>query len=80
MVRYRTLGGRASRQQERSFGTDRREADDFALRVEHDKRACVFIDPTADDVLFRAYAEIWLGRHLGAEQMGQARYRPPASS
>jgi len=47
VVRYRTLGGRASRQQERSFGADRREADDFALKVEHDKRARVFIDPAA---------------------------------
>jgi hypothetical protein len=67
VVRYRTLGGRASRQQERSFGADRREADDFALKVEHDKRARVFIDPTAGDVLFRAYAQTWLARHLGAD-------------
>jgi integrase len=67
VVRYRTLGGRASRQQERSFGADRREADDFALKVEHDKRARVFIDPAAGDVLFRAYAQTWLSRHLGAD-------------
>lgn len=67
VVRYRTLGGRASRQQERPFGADRREADDFALKVEHDKRARVFIDPAAGDVLFRAYAQTWLARHLGAD-------------
>jgi integrase len=67
VVRYRTLGGRASRQQERSFGTSRREADDFALKVEHDKRASVFIDPAAGDVLFRGYAETWLSRHTGAD-------------
>jgi integrase len=37
VVRYRTTGGRSSRQREQSFGTDRREAEDFALKVEHDK-------------------------------------------
>jgi hypothetical protein len=67
VVRYRTLGGRASRQQERSFDADRREASNFALKVEHDKRARVFIDPAAGDVLFRAYAQTWLARHLGAD-------------
>jgi hypothetical protein len=39
MVRYRTAGGRASHQRERSFGADLREAEDFALKVEYDKRA-----------------------------------------
>jgi hypothetical protein len=48
MVRYRTPGGRASHQREQSF-TAKRNADDFALKVEHDKRANVFIDPRADD-------------------------------
>ena len=45
VVRYRTAGGRSSRQREQSFGTDLREAEDFALKVEHDKRARVFVDP-----------------------------------
>jgi hypothetical protein len=47
VVRYRTQGGRASRQRERSFGGDLREAEDFLLKVEHDKKAHVFIDPNA---------------------------------
>ena len=67
MVRYRTAGGRSSRQRERSFGDDRREAEDFALKVEHDKRARVFVDPKAGQALFRAEAESWLDQHLGAE-------------
>jgi integrase len=67
VVRYRTAGGRSSRQRERSFGGDRREAEDFALKVEHDKRARVFVDPKAGQVLFRAAADTWLDQHLGAD-------------
>ena len=47
VVRYRTEGGRASRQREQSFGDDLREAENFLLKVEHDKKAHVFIDPKA---------------------------------
>jgi hypothetical protein len=67
VVRYRTPGGRAGRQQEQSFGDDKREAENFALKVEHDKRAHVFIDPKRGDILFRTYAETWVGRHLGTD-------------
>jgi integrase len=67
VVRYRTTGGRSSRQREQSFGTDLREAEDFALKVEHDKRAHVFVDPKAGRVLFRDAAETWLDQHLGAD-------------
>jgi integrase len=67
VVRYRTTGGRSSRQREQSFGDDRREAEDFALKVEHDKRARTFVDPKAGRVLFRDAAGIWLGQHLGAD-------------
>ena len=47
IVRYRTPGGRSSRQREQSFGDDLREAENFLLKVEHDKKAHVFIDPKA---------------------------------
>ena len=67
VVRYRTTGGRSSRQREQSFGDDLREAEDFALKVEHDKRARTFVDPKAGRVLFRDAAETWLGQHLGAD-------------
>jgi len=67
VVRYRTAGGRSSRQREQSFGYDRREAEDFALKVEHDKRARVFVDPKAGQALFRAAAGTWLDQHLGAD-------------
>jgi integrase len=67
VVRYRTTGGRSSRQREQSFGDDLREADDFALKVEHDKRARTFVDPKAGRVLFRAAAGTWLDQHLGAD-------------
>jgi integrase len=67
VVRYRTTGGRSSRQREQSFGTDQREAEDFALKVEHDKRAHVFVDPKAGRMLFRDAAGTWLDQHLGAD-------------
>jgi hypothetical protein len=68
VVRYRTTGGRSSRQREQSFRHGlRREAEDFALKVEHDKRARVFIDPRAGKILFHDAAETWLGQHLGAD-------------
>jgi integrase len=67
VVRYRTQGGRTSRQREQSFGGDLGEAEDFLLKVEHDKKAHVFIDPGAGKATFRAEAEAWLKQHLGAD-------------
>jgi integrase len=67
IVRYRTAGGRASRQRERSFRGDLREAEDFALKVEHDKRARTFVDPRDGKAPFRAEAAAWLDQHLGAD-------------
>jgi len=67
VVRYRTQGGRTSRQREQSFGGDLHEAEDFLLKVEHDKKAHVFIDPNAGRVTFRAEAEAWLNHHLGTD-------------
>ena len=67
IVRYRTQGGRSSRQREQSFGDDLKEAQDFLLKVEHDKKAHVFIDPKAGTATFRAEAEAWLAHHLGAD-------------
>jgi hypothetical protein len=67
VVRYRTTGGRSSRQREQSFGTSLREAEDFALKVEHDKRARTFVDPKAARMLFRDAAATWLDQHLGAD-------------
>ena len=66
VVRYRTPGGRASRQREQSFD-DKHQAEDFALKVEHDKRASIFVDPRGAQALFREEAETWLSRHLGAD-------------
>ncbi|HEY2265351.1 MAG TPA: site-specific integrase [Streptosporangiaceae bacterium] len=67
VVRYRTEGGRSSKQREESFGGDRKEAEDFLLKIEHDKKAHVFIDPKAGQVTFREEAEAWLENHLGAD-------------
>jgi site-specific recombinase XerC len=67
IVRYRTEGGRASRQREESFGDDLKEAENFLLKVEHDKKAHVFIDPDAGKAVFRAEAEAWLAQRIGAE-------------
>jgi hypothetical protein len=51
----------------RSFGGDLREAEDFALKVEHDKRARAFVDLRDGQAPFRAEAAAWLGQHLGAD-------------
>src|SRR5271157_4382955 len=63
----RGVACRSSRQREQSFGSDPREAEDFALKIEHDKKAHVFIDPRAGRATFRAEAQAWLGHHLGAD-------------
>ena len=67
VVRYRTTGGRSSSQREQSFGGDLHEAENFALKVEHDKRAHTFVDPKAGRMLFRDAAATWLDQHLGAD-------------
>jgi hypothetical protein len=74
VVRYRTEGGRTSKQHEQSFGDDLREAENFLLKVEHDKKAHVFIDPKAGKATFRAEAEAWLAGRLGADS-SDAAYR-----
>jgi hypothetical protein len=53
VVRYRTDGGRTSKQREQSFGDDLKEAENFLLKVEHDKKAHVFIDPEGESGLPR---------------------------
>jgi integrase len=53
------------RQRERSFAT-RREASDYSAKVEHDKRAHIFVDPRLGDISFRDYAQTWLSQHTGA--------------
>jgi hypothetical protein len=47
VVRYRASG----RQRERTFRHNQKTlANDFVLKVEHDKRAGVFVDPKAGDI------------------------------
>jgi integrase len=67
VVRYRTDGGRTSKQREQSFGDDLKEAENFLLKVEHDKKAHVFIDPEAGKAVFRTEAEAWLAQRIGAD-------------
>jgi excisionase family DNA binding protein len=56
VVRYRTHGGRTSKQREQSFGDDLKEAENFLLKVEHDKKAYVFIDGNLQPVMARLAA------------------------
>lgn len=44
------------------------------LKVEHDKKAHIFIDPKAGKATFRAEAEAWLAGRLGADS-SDAAYR-----
>ena len=59
-VRYREPGGRTARQREKSFDR-KRDALDFATKVENDKRESVYVDPTAGRISLRQYATEWLG-------------------
>jgi integrase len=60
-VRYSHDG----KQSERSFAT-KREAGDYAAKVEHDKRAQIFVDPKLGDITFRQFAQTWLSQHTAA--------------
>src|SRR6266702_8223877 len=63
-MRYRAGG----RQRERSFRHDQKSvANDFALKVEHDKKAGVFIDPKLGDVSVREWCARWISQHPGAK-------------
>ena len=64
VVRYRASG----RQRERSFRHDQKTtANDFALKVEHDKKAGVFIDSKLGDVTVSEWCERWIRQHRGAD-------------
>jgi hypothetical protein len=67
VARYRSTGGRSSRQREQSFGDDLREAENFALKVEYEKRGRTFVDPKAGRILFREASGVWLVQHLGTD-------------
>ncbi|WP_156178519.1 tyrosine-type recombinase/integrase [Saccharothrix sp. ST-888] len=58
-VRYREPGGRTARQREKSFDR-KKDATDFAIKVENDKRENVYVDPTAGKVPLHRYAAEWL--------------------
>jgi integrase len=59
VVRYREPGGRSARQREKSFDR-KRDAVDFATKVEHDKRTTSYIDPNAGKVSLRVFIDEWL--------------------
>lgn len=64
VVRYRAGG----RQRERSFRHDQKTvANDFALKLEHDKKAGVFIDPKLGEVSVTEWCERWIRQRQGAD-------------
>ncbi|MER7394970.1 hypothetical protein ABT381_05595 [Streptomyces sp. NPDC000151] len=65
VVRYREPGGRTARQREKSFER-KRDALDFATKVENDKHENTYVDPTAGRVSVSQYAEGWLASKVGA--------------
>ncbi|MFD9864962.1 tyrosine-type recombinase/integrase [Streptomyces alboflavus] len=60
-VRYREPGGRTGRQREKTFPT-KKEASDYGVKVENDKREHVYIDPDAGKITCRAYWAEYQGR------------------
>jgi len=65
-VRYREPGGKQGSQREKSFPL-KGEADDFATKVENDKREGVYLDPSRGKVLIKVYAPKWIEGHACAE-------------
>lgn len=61
-VRYREPGGRSARQREKSFPT-KKEAENFGVKAENDKRQGVYIDPQLGQISLRKWAEEWLEQH-----------------
>ncbi|MFF9787841.1 MULTISPECIES: tyrosine-type recombinase/integrase [Streptomyces] len=59
VVRYREPGGRSARQRQKAFDR-KKDAVDFATKVENDKRENTYIDPNAGKVSLRRYTEDWL--------------------
>jgi integrase len=56
------------RQHEKTFPHDRKSAaNDYAAQVEHEKRTGDYVDPTAGNITFQAYAERWIAQHHGAD-------------
>lgn len=60
-VRYREPGGRSGRQREKSFDLSR-DAKAFASKVENDKNAGVYLDPSRGTVTVKEYGREWLDR------------------
>ncbi|MFJ6105515.1 hypothetical protein ACIQHY_31505, partial [Streptomyces sp. NPDC092359] len=60
-VRYREPGGRTGRQREKSFAR-KKDAVDFATKMEGDKRENIYVDPDAGKVSLRRYADDWLAK------------------
>ncbi|KPC64490.1 hypothetical protein ADL29_11400 [Streptomyces chattanoogensis] len=60
LVRYREPGGRSARQREKSFDR-KKDAMDFATKMENDKKESLYVDPDAGKVSVRRYAADWLG-------------------
>lgn len=54
------------------YGSGKRLARDAQLKVAHDKRAQVFIDPKLGSARFRDECEIWIRRHPGTENTKNA--------
>ena len=49
------------------YGSGKRLAQDAQLKIAHDKRARVFIDPKLGSTRFRDECEKWIARHPGTE-------------
>jgi hypothetical protein len=49
------------------YGSGKRLAQDAQLKIAHDKRTQVFIDPKLGSARFRDECEKWISRHAGTE-------------
>lgn len=62
-TRYREPGGRAAPQREKSFPL-KKDAEDFGVKMENDKRTGLYIDPKLGQTPVRPFANEWLERQI----------------
>ncbi|GAB4588676.1 tyrosine-type recombinase/integrase [Nocardia sp. IFM 10818] len=62
-VRYREPGGRAGGQREKSFPL-KKDAEDFGVKMENDKRTGLYVDPKLGQTPLRVWGKEWLARQI----------------
>ena len=58
------------------YGSGKRLAQDAQLKIDHDKRVRMFIDPKLSSARFGDECEKWVSRHAGTGDQGRVPEHP----